>query len=163
MNIYDFWTFRKNAYIIHFFFHMLFGAFHITPVKQSISEWRFDQVFGAYLCRCNFNRLTLFEYYDNWLSSVRMSTVEKWKLKELIITRNWIGNTGGGNFFIRKSLWKMTSSRGQFRFFIRIQKKLVFWLFPHSRDKIAFLSWFSVFLSVFSHGTENLRFESESG
>ena len=27
-----------------------------------------------------------------------------------------------GNFFIRKSLWKMTSSRGQFRFFIRIQK-----------------------------------------
>ena len=62
MNIFDFWTFRKNAYSMHykFFFHMLFGAFHIIPVKQSISDWRFDQVVGAYLCRCNFNRLTLF-------------------------------------------------------------------------------------------------------
>ena len=119
MKIFDFWTFRKNAYIIH-------------------NNWRFDQVFGAYLCRCNFNRLTLFEYYDNWLFSVRMSTVEKWKLKELIITRNWIGNTGGSNFFIRKSLWKMTSSQGQFRFFIRIRQKLVFWFF-------ASITWQSIF------------------
>ena len=57
------------------------------PRKQSIADWRFDQVFGTYLCRCNFNRLTLFEFYDNWPSSVRMFTVEKWKFEVLIITK----------------------------------------------------------------------------
>ena len=89
------------SYIINSSFTCFLEHF-MFPRKQSIADWPFDQVFGAYLCRCNFNRLTLFEYYDNWLFSVRMSTVEKWKLKELIITRNWIGNTGGNFFYPEK-------------------------------------------------------------
>ena len=123
MNIYDSFT----CFLEHFMF----------PRKQSIADWRFDQVFGAYLCRCNFNRLTLFEYYDNWLSAVRMSTVEKWKLKELIITRNWIGNTGRGVTFLSLTSFLVFSSiTWQNRFFIRISfSENSFFIRFQSRDR----------------------------